>query len=58
MYFQNYRLWKSSLDNSLESAVSELVLAVKMWKRPKHLANLHEGAFIMFFHHFQGSWIQ
>ena len=27
-----------------------------MWKRPKYLRNLHESAFIMFFHYSQGSW--
>ena len=49
MYFGNYRLWKSSLDNSLKSAASEHALAVKMSKLPKYMRNLHECAFIMFF---------
>ena len=49
MYFRSYRLWKSWLDYSLKSTVSEQALAVNMWKRPKYLRNVYEGAFIMFF---------
>ena len=49
MYIRNYRLWKSWLDHSLKSAVSEHALTVNMPKHRKYLQNLHESAFIMFF---------
>ena len=48
MYFRNYRLWKSLLENSLKSTVSEQALAVNIWKRRKCLLNLSESAFITF----------
>ena len=51
MYFRNYRLWKTWLENSLRGAVSEHAFPVNMWKRPKYLQNPHESAFIMFFQH-------
>ena len=47
--FRNYRLGKSWLDLSLNSAVSEHGLTVNMWKRSNYLQNLHESDFIMFF---------
>ena len=49
MYFRIYRLWKSWLDHSLKSAVSQHDLRVNSWKRPKYLRNLHTSASIMFF---------
>ena len=45
-YFRNYRLWKSWLDHSLKSTISEHALTVNMSKRPKYLRNLHESAFV------------
>ena len=45
-YFRNYRLWKSCLDHSLKSTISEHALTVNMSKRPKYLRNLHESAFV------------
>ena len=42
------------LDNSLKSAVSEQPLTVNMLKDPKHLLNLHERTFIIFFHGSEG----
>ena len=56
MYLQNYRLWKSSSDHSVKSAVSEHALTVNMWKFPEYLRNIHDSTFIMFFHDSQGSW--
>ena len=56
IFIQNYRLWKSWLDHSLKSALSEHALKGNMWKHPKYFPNLHERAFIMFFHRSQGSW--
>ena len=49
MYFKNYRLWKTWLEHSLESAVSKHALKVNMWKCPKYFGHPSEGAFIMFF---------
>ena len=51
MYFPNYRLWKTWLENSLRGAVSEHAFPVNMWKRPKYLQNPDESALIMFFQH-------
>ena len=49
MYFRNYRLWKSLLENSLNSAVSDQGLIVNMLKRPKYLRIFPESIFILFF---------
>ena len=49
MSFQNYRLWVTSSDHSAESTISKHALTVNMWKCPKHLPNLHQTTFIMFF---------
>ena len=57
MFFRNYRIWKSWLDHSLKSAVSEHALTVNMQKRPKYLRNLHESTFIRFLDHSQGKLI-
>ena len=38
------------LDNSLKSVVSEHPLTVNMLKDPKHLWNLYDSNFILFFH--------
>ena len=48
MYFQNYRLSKKWLDQSLKSAVSEHPLTLNMLKGTKHLRNLHERTYIIF----------
>ena len=66
MYFRNYRLSKTWLDQSLKSAVSEHPLIVNMLKSPKHLCNLDERhvfsscLFIMrdmsFYHVFSSLW--
>ena len=39
MYFQNYRVSKTWLENSLKSTISELLLRVNMLKGPTHLEN-------------------
>ena len=56
MYFQIYRPWRTCLEICLKSAVLEHALTVNMWKRPKYLWNLHESAFILFFHHSHWTW--
>ena len=58
MYFRNYRLSKTRLDDSLKSAVSELPSTVNMLKGPKQLSNLHESTFIRFFDHSQEKWFR
>ena len=57
MYFRCYRLSKTWLDQSLESTFSELLLTVNMLKYPKHLWNLYQNTFIIFFHHSGGEMI-
>ena len=49
MYFRDYRLSKSLLENSLKSTVSEQALTCNMWNRRKYLLHFHENPFIMFF---------
>ena len=57
MYFRNYRLSKIWLGHSLKSVVSEHPSTVNMLKISKHLWNLHESTFIMFFPSFLGELI-
>ena len=45
---------QTCVNNSIKSAVSEHPLTVNMLKGPKHLGNLHEKTFIMFFDHSEG----
>ena len=56
MYLRNYRLSKTCLDHCLNSPVSEHNSTVNMLKGPKHLWNLSERTFIMFFHHSERNW--
>ena len=55
MYFRNYRLWKTSSDHCVKSAISEHALRVNMWKCPKYSQNLPEITFIMCDHNFERS---
>ena len=57
MYFRNYRLSKFCLDRSLNSVVSEDPSTFNMLKSPKHLWNLHESTFIIFFSHSEDKMI-
>ena len=57
MYFRNYRLWKTWLDHSLNSGVSQHPLIVNMFKHAKRLLNLHEGTLINFFNTSEGNWL-
>ena len=56
MYFRNYRLSKNWLDHSLKSTVSERRSKVNMLKSPKHLSNLHQSTFIIFFYDYEEKW--
>ena len=51
MYLKNYKLWKTLLKNSLESAVSEFPSTMKMVLGGKHFWNPHENTFIIFLDH-------
>ena len=55
--FPRLQTVKTWLDHSLKSAVLEHPLAVKMLKGPKHLRNLHESTFIIFFDDSEDKWI-
>ena len=48
MYFRNYRLWKTWLDRSLQSAVAEHPLTINAWNSSKYLRNLHENTYNTF----------
>ena len=53
MYFRNYRPSRTWLNNSLKSTVSEHPPTVSMLNVPKHLPNVHDSTFIIFYHHSQ-----
>ena len=57
MYFRNYRLSKTWLDQYLKRAISEDPSTVNMVNGPKDLWNLHDCSFIIFFHHSEGKWL-
>ena len=52
---QSVKTW---VNDSIKSAVSEHPLTVNMLKGPKHLGNLHEKTFIIFFDHSEGKWLE
>ena len=54
MYFRNCRLSNTWSGTSPKSAVSKHPSTVNMSNDPKHLRNLHEGTFTIFFHHSEG----
>ena len=56
MFFRNYRLWKTWLNHSLESAVSEFPWIIKILMGVKHFWNLHESTFIKFLDHSERKW--
>ena len=56
MYFRNYRQSNTWLNHSLKSTVSERFSTVNMLKGTKHLWNLHESTFSIFFHHSEAKW--
>ena len=47
---------KTWLDHSLKSAVSEHPSTGNKLNVPKHLWNLHDSTFIIFFHHSEEKW--
>ena len=54
--FPKLKTLKTWLDHSLTSAVPEHPLAVTMLMGPKHLWNLRESTFIIFFGHSEKKW--
>ena len=57
MYFQNYGLQKTWLDNCLKSLVSEDSLTGIMVNEPKHCSNLNDSTFTMFIDHCEGNLV-
>ena len=57
-YFRNYRLPKTSLDQCPKSRITEHPSTVILLKVPKHLWNLRQRTFIIFFHHSGENWVR
>ena len=55
--FPKLQTIKTLVDHSLKSIVSEHPLAVNMLKGSKHLWNLHETNFIIFFDQSEKKWL-
>ena len=53
MYFRNYGLPKTSLDQSLKSPVSEHPSKSNMLNGPKHSSNLKDSPFTIFLDHWE-----
>ena len=56
MIFPNYRLSKTWLNHSLESAFSESPSTVNVLMGAKHLWSLDESTFIIFFDYSERKW--
>ena len=57
MYFRNYGLPKTSLDQCLKSPVSEHPSKNDMVNAPKHCSNLKEYCFTIFIDHWDGNFL-
>ena len=55
MYFRNYGLRKTWLDNCQKSPVSEDPLKRNMINEPKHYSNLNGRSFTIFIDHCEGN---
>ena len=55
MYFRNYRLPKTWLDQCLKSPVAEDPTKTNMVNAPKHCSNLRETSFTIFINHREGT---
>ena len=53
MYFQNYGLAKTWLDQCLKSPVSEYPSKNNMVKAPKHCSNLKDSTFTILIDHWE-----
>ena len=58
MYFRNYRLSITWLDNYLKSTVSVDPSTLNMLKALKHLRNLDERTFLIFLHDSEEKWFK
>ena len=57
MYFQNYGLPKTCLDNYKKSTASEYPWTKNMVNGSKHRSNLNGETFIKFIDHCKGNWV-
>ena len=57
MYFQNYRLRKTWLDQCLKSSVSQYPSTDNTVNGPQHYCNLNDRTFTIFINHPKGSFI-
>ena len=55
MYFGNYRLRKTWLDQCVKSPVSEDPSKSNMVNAPKHCSNLNDSPFTMFINNWEGN---
>ena len=55
MYFRNYGLLKTWLDQSLKSPVSEDPSKSNKLNAPKHCSNLKDIPFTIFIYHWEGN---
>ena len=53
MYFRNYGLPKTFLDQYLKSPVSEDPTKSNMVNAPKHISNLRDTSFTIFINHWE-----
>ena len=58
MYFRNYGLPKTLLDQCLKSPVSEDPTKSNMVNAPKHCSNLRETSFTIFINHREGTCLK
>ena len=57
MYFRNYGLSKTWLDQRLKSTVSEDPTKVNMVNAPKHCSNLKDTTFTIFISHWEANCV-
>ena len=57
MYFENFELQNTWLDNCLKSLVSEDPSKSNRVNGPKHCWDLHDSNFIIFIDHCEENWV-
>ena len=57
MYFPNYRLQKTLLDNCIKNAISEDPSRSNVVNGPKHCWNLNNSALTIFSDKFEDNWV-
>ena len=58
MYFRNYRLENTWLDNCLQGPVSELLSTGNMVNGQKNCCDLHESTFTIFIGQCESNWVR